>query len=225
MTLLDDLLRRSAATHARLCPRQVLGVRMGLLAGCLLDLDLPQTDKRLLTIAETDGCLLDGISAATGCQVGRRTLRIEDYGKVAATFVHIHQEQAVRIWPSQACRELAQHYAGGAQSHWEAQLIGYQRLPAELLLCWSPVSLVTPLAALIGQAGSRARCARCHEEILNQREVVQPGAVLCRACAGQAYYTRLTADEPRPPEPGAAACPELVALWEGYGHASRQGQD
>jgi formylmethanofuran dehydrogenase subunit E len=41
----------------------------------------------LLTILETDGCAADGVSAATGCWVGRRTLRVEDFGKVAATFV------------------------------------------------------------------------------------------------------------------------------------------
>ncbi len=33
MTSLDELLSRSAALHKHLCPRQVLGVRMGMLAG------------------------------------------------------------------------------------------------------------------------------------------------------------------------------------------------
>ena len=86
MTPLTELLKESAALHRHLCPRQVLGVRMGLLAAEVMGLDLPQTDKRLLTIIETDGCAADGISVATGCWVGRRTLRVEDYGKVAATF-------------------------------------------------------------------------------------------------------------------------------------------
>ncbi len=36
---------------------------MALLAGELLDLELPRTDKRLLVIAETDGCTVDGISS------------------------------------------------------------------------------------------------------------------------------------------------------------------
>ena len=33
---LDDCLRASAAQHDQLCPRQVLGARMGLLAASLL---------------------------------------------------------------------------------------------------------------------------------------------------------------------------------------------
>lgn len=96
---LDDLLTLSATQHHKLCPRQVLGVRIGLLAGHLLEMPLPQPEKRLLAIAETDGCFVDGISAATGCYVGRRTLRIEDYGKTSVTFINTLTEQAFRIVP------------------------------------------------------------------------------------------------------------------------------
>src|SRR5690606_20693201 len=45
MPSLAELLDQSAALHRHLCPRQVLGVRMGLLAAEVLGLDLPQTDK------------------------------------------------------------------------------------------------------------------------------------------------------------------------------------
>ena len=79
---LDDLLTLSATHHHKICPRQVLGVRIGLLAGLLHDLPLPQTEKRLLAISETDGCFVDGLSAATGCYVGRRTLRTVQPGYV-----------------------------------------------------------------------------------------------------------------------------------------------
>ncbi|MCC7360665.1 MAG: hypothetical protein IT317_14385 [Anaerolineales bacterium] len=110
--------------HTRLCPRQGLGARIGLLAGRLLAIDLPQTDKRLLTIAETDGCLVDGLAAATNCHPGSRTLRIVDYGKVAATFVDTRDEQAVRIAPRLDIRTLAREYAPTARQRWEAQLVG-----------------------------------------------------------------------------------------------------
>src|SRR5574341_409378 len=124
MRSLSELLEASATLHHHLCPRQVLGVRLGMRAGELLGLDLPQADKRLLVIAETDGCGVDGISAATGCQVGRRTLRIEDYGKVAATFVDTLTGRAVRIAPRSGVRTLACAYAPEARNKWEAQLLG-----------------------------------------------------------------------------------------------------
>ena len=68
MNDLETLLKQSAERHQQhLCPRQVLGVRMGIYAGELFGLDLPQTDKRLFAFVETDGCLTDGIAVATGC--------------------------------------------------------------------------------------------------------------------------------------------------------------
>ena len=185
---LDELLTLSATHHHNICPRQVLGVRAGLLAGFLLDLPLPQSDKRLLTIAETDGCFVDGLSAATGCYVGRRTLRIEDYGKTAATFVDSLTEQAIRIHPKTSARKRAWDYAPSAQNTWEAQLIGYQRIPDELLLHWQWVELTVPVKQIIGQVGGRVSCEICGEEIINQREIIREGTILCKPCAGGAYF-------------------------------------
>src|SRR5512139_787353 len=110
MTLLQDLLSQAAARHHNLCPRQVLGVRMGMLAGKVLSLDLPQTEKRLFAFVECDGCGNGGISVATGCWVDRRTLRVMDYGKLAATFVDTQSGRAIRICPRQESRLHAAHY-------------------------------------------------------------------------------------------------------------------
>jgi formylmethanofuran dehydrogenase subunit E len=188
MIALNELLEQSAKLHRHLCPRQVLGVRMGILAGEMLGLDLPQSDKHLLTIVETDGCACDGISVATGCWVGRRTLRIEDYGKVAATFVDTLTGRAVRIVPRRDARQLARAYAPAARNKWEAQLLGYQRMPAEELLAVQFVQLKTPIHRIVSRAGVKAICEICGEEIINEREVMHEGSLMCKACAGEAYY-------------------------------------
>ena len=185
---LDDLLTLSATHHHKICPRQVLGVRIGLLAGHLLDLPLPQPDKRLLAISETDGCFVDGLSAATGCYVGRRTLRIEDYGKTAVTFVDTLTEQAIRVAPRASAREQAWEFAPSARNKWEAQLIGYKHIPDEFLFCWQRVELTIPVKQIIGQAGRRVTCEICKEEIINQREVIHEGTTLCKSCAGESYF-------------------------------------
>ena len=185
---LDKPLTASAAHHHRVCPRQVLGVRIGLLAGRLLEMALPQPDKRLLAISETDGCFVDGLSAATGCFVGRRTLRVEDYGKTAATFVDTFTEQAIRIAPRNGVRELAWKYAPSAHNKWEAQLIGYQLIPDDVLVQWQPVELTIPVKQIIGQPGERVTCQICGEEIINQREVLHDGTLVCRSCAGKSYF-------------------------------------
>lgn len=188
MLTLADLLEQTARMHHHLCPRQVLGVRMGWWAGELLQLALPQIDKRLFVIAETDGCGIDGISVATNCWIGRRTLRVEDYGKLAATFVDTETQQAVRIVPRPAARETARRYAPAATSHWEAQLLGYQYMPTEELLAAHTVRLTIDLEAIISRAGKRAVCDLCGEEIMNEREIRQDALTICRSCARGSYY-------------------------------------
>ncbi len=161
---------------------------MGLLAELKLGLTLPQTDKRVLTFVETDGCFADGISVSTGCTVGHRTLRVEDYGKVAATFVDTKTGRAIRIAPRCDARLTARSYALEARNRWEAQLLGYQRMPIDDLYTVQDVELTTPIEMIVSRAGLRAVCATCGEEIINGREVEHAGMRLCRACAGQGYY-------------------------------------
>ena len=74
---LQPLLEKSAAQHSHLCPRQILGVRMGLYGMKISAFDQAPVKKRLLVIVESDGCFADGIIAATNYTVGYRSLRVE----------------------------------------------------------------------------------------------------------------------------------------------------
>lgn len=188
MPSLQELLDTSAALHRHLCPRQVLGVQMGRWAAELLDLTLPQENKRLLTILETDGCFADGVAVATNCWVGRRTMRVEDYGKAAATFVDTQSGRAVRLAPHPTVRQIAPTFASEARNKWEAMLLGYQRMEPGQMFVAQVVELVTPVETLISRPGLRVNCDRCGEEIINGREVQQMGLTVCRGCAGAAYY-------------------------------------
>lgn len=192
MESLSRLLDASAAMHHHLCPRQVLGVRIGLLAGRKLGLALSRAEKRLLALVETDGCFADGVSVATNCWVGRRTLRVEDYGKVAAAFVDTQTGRSVRIAPRPEARRRAAAYAPEACDTWEAQLLGYQRMPDDELCGVQPVRLKAALEKLISHSGHRTVCQICGEEIINEREVVHDGGTICRSCWGDAYYILLT---------------------------------
>ena len=187
---LQTLLSLSAQRHMdHLCPRQVLGVRMGMYAAELFGLELPQTDKRLFAFVETDGCLVDGITEATGCACGHRTMRLMDYGKTAATFVDTISHRAIRILPSRESRQRAYVYVPDASDRWHAQLEAYQMMPAEELLEAQQVSLSLSLAAIISRHGMRAVCEACGEDIINEREVHRADRVLCRSCAGDSYYS------------------------------------
>ena len=193
MDEIQEYLAQSATAHKNLCPRQVLGVRMGRYAARLLGFDPLQVEKRLLVIVETDGCFATGVSTTTRCTIGSRNLRIEDLGKAAATFTDTKLRRSLRIAPSADARALAEQYAPELPDRWEAMLEGYQRIPDELLFSWQPVELLTPIEAIFSRPGVRTACQVCGEEIINEREVVRGGQVLCRSCAGFSYYTPVTA--------------------------------
>ena len=186
---IGHFLEACSAYHHHLCPRQVLGVRIGLAGAAGLGLPVPRLDKRLLVILESDGCFVDGVSVVTGCTVGHRTLRVEDYGKIAATFVDVVTEQALRLAPRLDVRQRAWAYAPEENRRYFAQLQAYQVMPDEELLMVQAVRLTTPVSALVGRPGVRVNCAVCGEEIINQREIFFEGTPVCKACAGGAYYS------------------------------------
>lgn len=185
---LSQLLRRSSARHDHLCPRQVLGVRMALAGQAALGWPAHLTKDVGLILIETDGCFADGIEVATGATVGHRTLRVNDLGKIAATFADLCSGVALRFAPREHVRMRACEYAPSESRRYFAQLDGYQRMPVEELFKFQEVSLHPPAAALASLPTARVICQQCGEEIGNQREVLVEGAVLCRQCAGAGYY-------------------------------------
>jgi formylmethanofuran dehydrogenase subunit E len=198
MNEIQEYLAQSAMAHKNLCPRQVLGVRMGRYAARLLGFDPMKVEKRLLVIVETDGCFATGVSTATRCTIGSRNLRIEDLGKAAATFTDTKLRRSVRLAPSADSRVLAKQYAPEMSNRWEAMLEGYQRIPDELLFSWQPVELLASIETIFSKPGVRTACQVCGEEIMNEREIVRGGQVLCRSCAGFSYYTTAMA-QTQPP--------------------------
>jgi formylmethanofuran dehydrogenase subunit E len=188
MQSLELLLRKSSISHSHLCPRQILGVRIGLAGMNALGFSETPVKKQLLIISETDGCFVDGLTAATVCTVGHRTLRVEDYGKIAATFVDVHTGRAVRVAPQLDLRERAYAYAPGELRRYFAQMRAYQVMPNDELLIVQEVVLSTPIRQIISRPGVRVNCNGCGEEIINNREIQRDGLTLCRACDGDSYY-------------------------------------
>lgn len=187
-TQIQELLAVSSSRHSHLCPRQVLGVRIGLAGAAALGLDVPRTDKRLLIIVETDGCFADGVEAATGCSMGHRTLRLADFGKIAATFVNVKSGESVRVAPRLDVRERAYTYAPHEQRHYFAQLHAYQIMPEDELLAVQRVVLAQRIEEIVSRPGVRVNCDLCGEEIINERERQIAGRLLCQSCAGMSYY-------------------------------------
>jgi len=185
---LTILLEKSASEHSHLCPRQVLGVRMGLAGLAKLEIQAPVTPRKALIIIETPGCFADGIRAATGATVGHRTLRVHDLGKVAATFTDLKTGTSLRLSPKPGIRKVASLYTPEEKRHYFSQLTGYQVMPDEELFNFQWVELVASASQIMSHQNARAVCSKCGEEVINEREVIIEGVVLCHTCAYGGYY-------------------------------------
>ena len=188
MDHLTELLKQSSARHDHLCPRQVLGVRMGLAGLRLLGLEAPISKKTGLVIIETDGCFADGIEVATGSVIGHRTLRINDLGKIAATMINVQTGKAIRFSPQPDVRDRAVIYAPEMKTRYYAQLHGYQSMPESELIRHQKVILQPSLTDILSRPNARVKCSRCEEEIINERQIHINGVLLCRSCANLGYY-------------------------------------
>src|SRR5258708_35932390 len=104
---------------------------MGIDGAAFLKVDVPQASKRLSAFVETNGCFADGVTVATGCSLGHRTLYLMDYGKVAVTLVDKEVGQAIRLAPRAEVRRRALEICPNARSHWHSYLEAYQILEDE----------------------------------------------------------------------------------------------
>ncbi|MHB1324622.1 MAG: FmdE family protein [Thermoleophilia bacterium] len=190
---LEQHLDDAAAFHGGDCPGQTLGVRLARAGLKQIGIDDPLSDrwrKNIMVYVEIDRCAADALMIVTGCRVGKRTLKIVDYGIMAATFINLKTGRAVRVTAREEARSLASKYAPEETSKYEQQRQAYRVMPDEELLSFEEVKVTIPPQDLPGSPISRVACERCGDHVVDMREVKIDGATLCRPCARGGYFTR-----------------------------------
>jgi len=193
MESLDELLERAAVVHGHLCAGQVLGVRMALYGLRLLGIEDPRgaDRKRLVVYVEIDRCATDAIGLVTGCRVGKRTLKLRDWGKMAATFVDLATGRAVRVVALEESRELARERYPELEKKAQ-QMAAYRELDDEEMFSVERVRVEVGASELPGYRAARVKCARCGEGINFGRVETVGGETLCLSCARpeRRYWTK-----------------------------------
>ena len=189
MKSLEEYLVQAAQSHGHMCPGQVLGVRMAMLGLKELGIDDPiKHRRRLLTFVEIDRCATDAVSLVTGCRLGKRSLKYFDYGKVAATFVDLETQRAVRVVARDDSRAKAKAMFPELADPSKQQLEAYKVMDDAELFTLSAVRVDLKPEDLPGRSRSRVACEQCGEGVNDGRERRVNGRTLCRSCAGESYY-------------------------------------
>jgi len=180
---LDHALRDAIKIHGgHLCAGLVLGTRLALHGAARLGVDVPDRQKRLIVSVETDRCAVDAIQAVTGCRPGKRTLRLVDYGKLAATFVDQWSGAAIRVAVRGDLREQVQAGHETGDRH-EAQKLAYLAMAPDQLFTVRRASPAIDQFDLPGPPRRRVICTACGEEVSDGREIITESGPRCRPCA------------------------------------------
>jgi formylmethanofuran dehydrogenase subunit E len=120
-------------------------------------------------------------------------LKFRDWGKMAATFVHLTTSRAVRIVALENSRELARERYPQIENKGQQQMKAYRELADEDLFREQWVTVELPGREMPGYKGARVTCDECGEGVNFDRFVEQPqegrpaaGAEprrLCLSCA------------------------------------------
>ncbi len=183
------LLDEAVAFHGHLCAGQIIGVRIAMLGLRRLGIADPKGKdrKRLIVFVEIDRCATDAIMTVTGCRLGRRNMKVMDYGKMAATFLDIESGRALRIVSLQTARAMAAAMYPDLSTG-AAQLKAYRVLDDGDMFSVQEVAVSIPPEDLPGRPLDRESCVVCGESILDCRQIERDGRTLCRPCATEHWY-------------------------------------
>jgi formylmethanofuran dehydrogenase subunit E len=173
---LNDLLDKCVAFHGHICMGQVLGVRV---AAKGMELADPKTPRDIIVAVENERCLADAVLTVSGTRLGRRTLKLFKYGKMAATFLNCTTNKAFRVRVD---------YNGPQPGDDETKMRAILALPDKDVVAWDEVVYDVPEFDLPGRPKRIVDCCVCKEKIFDGKDVPGPNGPLCISCAQGAYY-------------------------------------
>jgi formylmethanofuran dehydrogenase subunit E len=191
MKSLDEYLVLAEQAHGHMCAGQVLGVRLAMLGVRELGLDPVKDRKRMVTYVEIDRCMTDAVALVANCRLGKRALKFLDWGKVAATFVDLQTQRAIRVVAKDSAKQKAREMFPTLDKA-QGQQKAYRVMADEEMFEKQWVRVEVKPEDLPGFKAPRVICEQCGEGINFKREVVKEGRTLCRACAGERYYEPLS---------------------------------
>jgi len=179
----EVLFNKAKAFHGHVCPGIVLGTRLAIAGMRELGINPHEPQHNLMVYMEIDRCGADAVQAITGCSLGHRTLRHKDFGKFAATFVDLTTRKAIRVSVSE--KKRAEHDKLDQKE--VIKILG--KCPEAEILKIEHVNVNIPDDDIPGFPHGKAICSVCGEQVMDNRQIVVDGKIMCKNCGTKSYYT------------------------------------
>lgn len=181
-----ESLERCVEYHGHLCMGQVLGV---LLAEKGMELIGTTDPREMIVIAENDRCIGDALQVLTGTRLGRRSFKLRDYGKMAATFIDQKTDTVYRVWVSGDLPKVGR-YPDLPREEKDELLMKVLGSEIEDVLSWEEVEVEMSSNELPGKPKITVWCDSCGEKIMDGKHLEREGRNICRYCAEGGYYKK-----------------------------------
>jgi len=186
----NECLETAKNFHGEACAGIKMGSRIAILGLEAIGITDPKGANRkdFMVYVESDRCASDAILAITGCHPGKRTLKVFNYGKMAATFVNLKTGKAVRVSSKNregdvvTTREMIEKNPRGDD---------YLMVSDEELFDVKEVVVDIPEGELPGKPARIITCGSCGERVMDMRDVNIDGKYYCIPCTSkeQRYYS------------------------------------
>lgn len=186
---LAKCLEEAKEFHGDACGGIQMGTRMaisGMRAIGILD-PKGEDKKDLMVFVEIDRCPTDAIIAVTGCHPGKRTMKILDHGKMAATFINLKTNKAVRV---SSKNRQGNEIKNREMIENQPMIDDFATLTDDELFTVTDVNVFLKPEDMPGKPVRSIPCTSCGERVLDMKDVEINGKFYCRTCAEKkSYYT------------------------------------
>jgi len=191
-------LEKAKKLHGGVCAGVVMGIRMSMAAMRELGMDPAKQNKDLIVYVEVDRCMTDGVQAVTGCTLGHRNLKYNDHGKFVATFINMSSGKAIRAsakddtcksshgfwkWAENLFKGNGKCEPSPTPEDMEEGVEIVSGLPKEELLVLEEIQFEVPENDIPGFPKHIATCEICNEHVMDGKELLLGGKIICRSCA------------------------------------------
>lgn len=194
------LLEKAIQLHGEFCPGIVIGTKMCMAAMEKLGMNPLERNENLLVYVEIDRCISDAIIAITGCSLGNRRLKYNDYGKYVVNFTDIKSGKTIRVsalddkissvcgfWTLLENILTSDRYIDPSIQKEKLETMAgiISQISEEELLSFENVHLEIPENDIPGLPNHIAVCSICGEHVIDGKEFVLNGNIICRSCANE----------------------------------------
>ncbi|GAA5819527.1 MAG: formylmethanofuran dehydrogenase subunit E [Methanobrevibacter sp. CfCl-M3] len=167
--------------HGHLCGGIVMGTKMTMYALEHLGMKLNEKNKDLLVFVEIDRCMADAVQIVSGCTIGKRTLKLMDYGRFAVTFYKISTGEGIRVTDDDIQNQNKKETK-------EELIERLTNTPNEELFSMHKVRLRLKNNDFPGKNFNQVVCPVCNEIVKDEKYLLRNGVGICKACAEESYY-------------------------------------